>query len=314
MAKKRPPTENEPEPELPDLPDEELGAEIPPEDKKLRRELHKAAAAAVRTPEQSRMALRRLVRMFYDLQRLRQQTAGRHLGAAAKDAPEVQLHEADIAILEQRANDLHRAERAALKDIENHLQTIPFYTQVLSNKRRFKGLGPTMSAVILSEFNIVRCDTVSKAWSFAGLKPVPCKRCSKCHTVLKEDKTGKLVHEVAPIQKCDGPHRPYDSARSMRPVKGEKLPYNKFLKTKLVGVMGPCFLKAGSPYRKFYDDYKHRKASMPWGRSDAHRHQAAIRHMVKHFLIDVITEWRQHEGLPVRAPYAEEYLGRVHHG
>lgn len=50
----------------------------------------------------------------------------------------------------------------------------------------------------------------------------------------------------------------------------------------------------------------------PWGKSDAHRHLAAMRVMVKAFLVDLYTEWRKLEGLPVVAPYAEAKLGIVH--
>lgn len=51
----------------------------------------------------------------------------------------------------------------------------------------------------------------------------------------------------------------------------------------------------------------------PWGRSDAHRHNAALRYMVKMFLAAYWEKYRTIEGLPVRPPYAQEYLGLVHH-
>jgi hypothetical protein len=50
----------------------------------------------------------------------------------------------------------------------------------------------------------------------------------------------------------------------------------------------------------------------PWGRDNKHRHAAAVRYMVKQFLLELHTQWRLLEGLPVRKPYAEEYLGRTH--
>jgi hypothetical protein len=34
--------------------------------------------------------------------------------------------------------------------------------------------------------------------------------------------------------------------------------------------------------------------------------------MIKQFLKDLYVHWRTLEGLPVRQPYAEEYLGKVH--
>jgi transposase IS116/IS110/IS902 family protein len=50
----------------------------------------------------------------------------------------------------------------------------------------------------------------------------------------------------------------------------------------------------------------------PWGKSDAHRHLAAMRVMVKAFLVDLYVEWRKLEGLPVFPSYAEAKLGIVH--
>ena len=43
-----------------------------------------------------------------------------------------------------------------------------------------------------------------------------------------------------------------------------------------------------------------------------HRDNAARRYMIKMFLKDLYVVWRTVEGLPVRAPYQEEYLGHKH--
>jgi hypothetical protein len=105
--------------------------------------------------------------------------------------------------------------------------------------------------------------------------------------------------------------------------KGEKCPYNQFLRAKLCGVLGSGFLKANSPYRQIYDDTKHRMESENWGmpsknptakeRPNAgHQHKAATRRMVKEFLKDLYVAWRTIEGLPVAAPYQETYLGHIH--
>lgn len=138
-----------------------------------------------------------------------------------------------------------------------------------------KGIGPTIAGVIISEIDIYKAKTVSSIWKFAGL-----------------DVT-------------DG-HSP-------RPVKGQKLSYCKFLRSKLCGVLGSSFLKCNSPYRTFYDNYKNRLESKGWGKSKGHRHNAAIRYMIKMFLIDLYKEWREMEGLSIRKPYNDEY-GNDHHG
>jgi hypothetical protein len=263
--------------------------------------------------------------MFYDLQRLRLQTATRTY--ARPTGVVIELHEADVMVLERRAKELHLSERHALADITEHLWTIPFYDQVLSDKTRFRGIGPTMAGVILSSFDIAKEDTVSKMWAFAGLRPMPAQRCRACHSVVTGAYGSFLHQRTTPRQpklgdkpepalpKCPKSGQTlttddvYDSGQAQRPAKGEKLPYNAWLRMKLVGVLGPVMLQCGSPFRSFYDSYKTRKASAGWGRSDGHRHQAAIRYMIKMLLLDIWRDWRAFEGLPVRPSYHEEFQG-----
>jgi hypothetical protein len=79
-------------------------------------------------------------------------------------------------------------------------------------------------------------------------------------------------------------------------------------------VLGPILLKVDSPYRKLYDDFKMYWVSAKKGRNDGHRHQAAIRYMVKMLIADIWEEWRRIENLPGRKSYAEEKLGHKHRG
>lgn len=110
-----------------------------------------------------------------------------------------------------------------------------------------------------------------------------------------------------------------------RKKKGEKCPYNQFLKKILLGVLGPSFLLHDSPYREFYDNMKHRKESSNWGvvakkptdkkRPKAkHQHRDANRYMVKMFLKDLYIAWKELEGLEVSESYQEKYLGHKHVG
>ena len=269
-----------------------------------------------RTYDQHRIALKKKVRIFYDLQRMRLQVSGRLY--KRPEGVTIDLHEYDLKVLENRANDLHKAEVAALGDVKDHLKTIGFYKDVLSDKSVYKGVGPTMAGVILSEFNIYKEDTPSKCWSFAGLAPIPAKRCKQCHIVLDERELGGIYHPSKSECPLKGQLQPvgmsYDSGKTMRPTKGEKLPYNAFLKTKLVGVLGSVLLQLKSPWASMYYSYKARKVSAGWGRSDAHRHQAAIRYMIKMLLLKIWQDWRTYEKLPVRPSYQEEKLGHVHSG
>jgi hypothetical protein len=301
----------------------------PPMPRRKKYELPPDAAQTPRTTEQGRLALTRKVRMFYDLQEMRMGTEGRLTPKA--DAAKIELHPLDMMRLTDRLTELATAEKNALKDIEDHLLTIPFYVSRILPERatKWRGFGPTMMGVILSSFDIAREDTVSKMWAYAGLRPMPAFRCKTCNVVCTStlermegdtNREGDFFKHPKPAGvKCIFLGLPihndqvYESAKAQRPVAGEKLPYNAWLRTKLCGVLGGVLMKLDSPFRKFYDDYKARKQAAGWGINDGHRHNAAIRYMVKMVLLELHKEWRTFEGLPLRPSYQEEYLGHTHH-
>ncbi len=262
------------------------------------------------------------MRFFYDLQRLRMQAAGRNLPKGAKPDSEervqVELHELDKTILASRADELLGAEKTALRDVEDHLRTMPIYTDVLADKTRFKGVGPTMAGVILAENDIRRQRTVSTMWKFSGLAPLPAWRCCQCNKLVVEvqkDKPQLGFKHAAKAKEClevVPQQMAYPSGKTMRPTRGEPLPYNAFLRAKMIGVLGPSLLKCNSPWRKAYDDKKHQLQTMGKGVSDMHRHNMAVRFMVKMLLAEIWKEWRTIEGLPVRGTYHEEKMEHVH--
>jgi hypothetical protein len=51
-----------------------------------------------------------------------------------------------------------------------------------------------------------------------------------------------------------------------------------------------------------------------WGCSDGHRDRAAKRYMIKMFILELYIQWRTLEGLPIRQPYNEQFLGHKHVG
>jgi hypothetical protein len=228
-----------------------------------------------------RQSLSVLVRAYYDYQRERLGLDGRlgqkKDGSIKKGIPE--RDEVILLSLMERRQACVKMEEDILKDIAKTVKTHPLWKHFLKG---VKGCGEAMATVIITEFDINKAPTVSNLWSFAGLAP------------------GKD-----------------------RKVKGQKCPYNQFLRAKLCGVLGSSFLKCGSPYAEFYYDMKHRLESKDWGTPSknptdksrpkaGHQHKAATRYMVKQFLKDLYVAWRTLEGLPVREPYAEEYLGKKH--
>ena len=116
-------------------------------------------------------------------------------------------------------------------------------------------------------------------------------------------------------------------------VRGDRLspghvaPFNKRLRTAMVGVLADGFIKAQSSYAlEYYYPYKERlsheenipttadaEKGKPWkDDSKGHRDRAAKRYMIKMFLKDLYVAWRTLEGLPVREPYQNQYLGHKH--
>lgn len=97
----------------------------------------------------------------------------------------------------------------------------------------------------------------------------------------------------------------------------KSLSYNAFLHDKLLGVLGPSFIKQNpekSKYRAIYQDHKQRLQQNPKysEHNKMHIHRICIRKAIKWFLLDLHQAWRRLEGLPVIPTYEEAKLGIVH--
>jgi len=188
--------------------------------------------------------------------------------------------------------ELEESENNGFKRLKNVLNEYPIFVQYLEG---VKGVGPAMAGVILSEFDIYKAQYPSSMWAYAGLDVAgdgQGRSRKKEHLIDEEyiDKDGKTQTK-------------------------KSITFNPFLKTKLIGVLGSSFLRAGdNPNRDTYLNYKHRLENMPAHveKSKGHRHNMAIRYMIKRFLVDLYTEWRTIEGLPVALEYSEAKLGIRH--
>lgn len=188
--------------------------------------------------------------------------------------------------------DLETSEARHFRMLESVLKDFPIYTQFLETVR---GIGPAMAGVLVSEIDITKATYPSSLWAYAGLD------------VAKDGKgrSKKAEHLV---------ERQYTNKLGEQATK-QSITFNPFLKTKLVGVLAASFLRAGNEkYAKIYNDYKHRLEC----REDlkettkGHRHNMALRYMVKMFLVDLYVAWRPIVGLPVAATYQEAKLGHKH--
>lgn len=242
----------------------------------------------------NREILRLTVRSLYDVQKLRIEMSNR---LSAQQRIGVLTEEWNLRC-QAHQRRLEVAELEMEKDLKALLKLEPIWPGFLIG---VKGCGTRMGGVIVSEVGDPgRFDTVSKLWAYCGLH-------------VKD-------------------------GRAARRKKGEKANWNSFLKTKLLGVLGDCFIKCNSPYREYYDNYKNRLINRPCpltpgehkkalrgqeetaalakleqnGCTKGHMHNKAVRYMIKMFMLDLYVEWRKMNGLPVRPPYSEEYLGKVH--
>jgi len=203
------------------------------------------------------------------------------------------------------------------------------------------GCGKQMSGVILSYINIHKAENVSKMWKFAGFD-----------VVNTYDEDGKIIKGVArsriPEHLVERTYTNKDGNEATR----MGITFCPFLKTKLAGVLGGCFLRnRNKKYSTVY--YNHRvqrenhfrfgthndgkidveataekqaradkaakkgteakKVSPVFITSAARRHNQANRVMIKRFLQDLYAKWRALEGLPIREPWIFDQGGHPPH-
>lgn len=214
----------------------------------------------------------------------------------------------ELCLLSQYV-DLESSEAQHFSRLGNILKEYPIYTEFLEGVR---GVGPAMAGVIVSEIDITKARYPSSLWAYAGLD-------------VAGDGRGRSRAKDHLVER-EYINRDGDKAKRVG------ITFNPFLKTKLIGVLGGSFLKAGGKYADIYRAYKTRlenhavygianeeahikEVKEKTGKGyapKAHRNNMAIRYAVKRFLVDLHTEWRTLEGLPVSKEYHEAKLGHKH--
>lgn len=241
------------------------------------------------------------------------------------------MDEASMQVLYQDTQERIRlcdALQKHMKKLEVEHETYKFFS---SNP----GVGSIVPARIIGETNIFRADTASKLWQYYGLNPGLVRGIKRVPNNEYTEKMGQIVG-IIPTPKSKKPDL---LVRTDHPVRGDKLtkgfvaPFNTSMRMALCGIMGPNLMKykdkkngnARSRYVvDYYLPYKNRLEhsenlvlecgkKVEWRKATPmHRHRAAIRYMVKMFVIDLHKAWRTALGLEVRAPYSEGKLGHVH--
>jgi len=236
---------------------------------------------------QNKEELKILVRGLYDIQKLRIQMGNRISANLREKVIPLEC----VVELQKHLNSLKKTEDAMIKDLAKLLKNFFIFTEYL---KEVKGVGPKMASVIISEIDIRKAKYASSLWKYAGLDVAADGR-------GRSKKKEHLV-EIA-YTNSDG-----------KAATRKGITFNPFLKSKLIGVLGPSFLKCKSMYSVIYYDYKLRLQNHPdhKDKSDGHRHNMAIRYMIKRFLVDLYVAWRELDDLEVYPEYARAKLGIVH--
>lgn len=156
------------------------------------------------------------------------------------------------------------------------------------------GIGPALAGVIVSEIDPHECPYPSSIWKYAGLD-------------VAEDGAGRSRRKEHLVE------REYIASDGTTKTR-MSITFNPFLKTKLIGVLAPSFLRVKGHYAEIYNHYKNRLVndSRHAEKTKKWRHNMAMRYMVKIFLCDLYNAWRPLEGLDVAPTYQEAKLGHVH--
>ena len=236
-----------------------------------------------------------LLRALVDLRDLQLQKArvqfGNRVNAAVQGADTTSPRQDTLTA---RYFDLfQRIEDDITNDIAVLVRAYPIYDHVSA----LKGIGPTLSAKLIALIgDISTFDNTSKLWRFAGYGTVP----DPAHVAeFDPDAPDADINAYGPVPRI-----------AERPIKGEKLHYNRRLKVALY-LVATSFMRSRSPYKALYDSarIKYDRTRPEW--TLLHKHRAALRIMIKVFLTHLWKRWRTLEGLPTPDLYVESHLGHT---
>jgi hypothetical protein len=188
--------------------------------------------------EANRQAVRMLVRAREDFQAMRKRMdnrIGRKADGSSQDIEERMFTPDDVTNFQAIADEARAQERKIERMLEKVLRRFPVYTEFLS---KTQGVGPISAGWIIGEYDIEVATTVSKLWQFTGLNP-------------------GMVHGKKRKERKDGS---FEYVMTDKMIPGDKLtagfvaPFNKRLRTAMVGVLADGFIKAGLRWEVITED------------------------------------------------------------
>ena len=232
---------------------------------------------------------------------------------------------------------LIEAENQATKVVEKYVKAHPLWDAFFKD---IKGAGPLMAGVCIAYFDPYKARHVSSFWKYAGLDTVQDK--DKDGNMLYLSADGKqtlkevvdVVNDITTTKYVDvetgeeyigdvvakkhgrrkGDTEMFEYTNKDGKVEMKRgITYNPVLKTKLMGVLTGCLIKAKDlTYSAIYYDYKARLEAQG-GRTPGKRNAMAQRYMIKQFIRNLWVCWRKLEGLEVDLPYEVAKLGNKPH-
>lgn len=240
--------------------------------------------------------------------------------------------------------DLKQAEDKCTKTLDTYVLQHPLWNAFFKD---IKGCGTLMSACCIAYLDPYKARHASCFYRYCGLDTVKDKDKDGNYVYLAVDDNYAKLSAIIDLD--EGTERYYylndDGHASNREYTGavnfsehgrskgdvemqtyidkdgnekEKrgITYNPIIKTKLMGVLTGCLLKAKDPtYSAIYYDYKARLLASPKhkNKSAGQINMMAQRYMIKQFLRNLWVAWRQLEGLEVDEPYEVAKLGNKPH-
>lgn len=250
----------------------------------------------------------------------------------------------DHMISEEMGTELYQSisgqfrvcEKILSKQMARSVKQIPIYQEYL---QYVKGIGPTLTTKLVAYIqDIERFPKVSMLWKYFGLAPVT--YCTNCKTLKRyfpseyeklrwiDSTYQKQVNMIYPddenleskkdniLRKIENSvcncNNPAPKVMAEKRVSGiASVDYNPRCKD-LMYVISDQFVKQGKLYKELYKQYKAEETALNKDvLTKMHIHNRTKRKVSKVFLSHLWEKWRELEGLPIRQPYAQEYLGHV---
>lgn len=178
-----------------------------------------------------------------------------------------------------------KEEKARTKEIEKYIKSMKH--PLSEATKNVKGVGPIALAYIIVYVDITKARYASSLWSYTGYHAPSDKRYipGRAGGGNKTFRSAMFVLAGSFIKQKESPYKDIYYAEKLKLSASEKITRSK---------------PVGGDSRK----------NMKWSETTKkHRHEAAIRKMMKHFLADLWKVWRTIEGLDTPLLYPEAILG-----